>query len=228
MKLKSSLALTLIEFLLAMAIFATIAVSVYSTFLTGIQISKKAKNFEGFYRNIRFTIEAIQNDLENMVPYQFKTQDPPVLAFYGDEHSFHLIVPTESGLKKIHYFLSDPTHVHIHKTQLGMHTAKNVAITTGEISNQKQTSVLIRQEQPWGQTPNDEILNKQILNNSWRVSYASWDEDKLIWNNEWIDPAFPIGIQIQMTFVDPSDSDHNIPINKIIYIPFGSLKKIKQ
>lgn len=228
MKLKSSLALTLIEFLLAMAIFATIAVSVYSTFSTGIQISKKAKNFEDFYRNIRFTIEAIQNDLENMLPFQFDTQNPPLFSFYGDEHSFHLIVPTESGLDKIHYFLSDSANGNIHKVQIGTHTKKNVAVKTQETRNQKLVSALIRQGQAWGKNSHDEILNKNILNGSWKISYGYLDDGSLAWSNEWSKPFFPISIRIQMTFVDPLDPTHNIPINKIVYIPLGLTKKLKQ
>ena len=221
MKLRSSLALTLIEFLLAMTIFATIAVSLYATFFSGIQISKKAKHFEAFYRNIRFTVDTMQYDLENMVLFQFDL-NPPVYAFSGDSESFTLIVPTESGIKKVSYFLDDPKNVRIHTVQLGMHTAKNVAIQANESSHQIPVSVLIRQEQSWGHEPDNEILNKQILKDSLKISYASWEEENLVWNNEWKNALFPLGVRIQMTFADPSDDKNKVQIDKIIYIPWGS------
>lgn len=228
MKYRSSNALTLIEFLLAITIFATVALSVYATFFNGIQISKKAKNFETFYRNIRFTLDTIQYDLENMLPYQFDTQDPPVTAFSGNANSFNLISGTDNSFKRIRYLLINPQEARIHSVQIGLHTSKNVSVQTGDLSNQPQVSYLIRQEEDWGKPPVDEVLNKQIIQQDWKISYCSIDQDNnLIWKNEWNEITFPSAVKIELSFLDPDDPKHKIHLVKTIYIPLGANIKTK-
>ncbi len=217
MKIKSNMAFTLIEFLIAFAIFSTIALSVYGTFYSGMQINKKAKNFELFYRNIYWSFDLIQRDLENMVA--FNDADKSLKAFSGNADGFSLVIPTNSGLKKVSYRLSEPNKIQVHKTQLGYHTSKNVPITTGHIQNEDQINYLVRQEQSWGQiSPEDEILNKQVLNNSLKISYASADKETVLWHEEWTDDGFPVGVRLEMTFIDPDNPKHSVVIRKIIPI----------
>ncbi len=218
---KKNAALTLIEFLLAFAIFGIIALCLYGTFFSGLQISKRSENFEKSFRSIRWTLDTIQFDLENMVPYHSKDQNPSNMAFSGSNKDFSLVVPTDSGLKRIHYFLVDPQNAHIHTVQIGQHTSKNVAVTTNQMSNQQQTSYLIRQEQGWGQKVQDEVLNKQIIKNSLKISYGFMDKDVLTWTNEWKDDFFPLSVRFQIAFLDPENPKHSIPIQKTIIIPTG-------
>jgi prepilin-type N-terminal cleavage/methylation domain-containing protein len=66
---------TIIELLLGLAIFATIALSLYATFANGIRIHRKSQSVEDIYRDARMAIDILTLDLENMVPYYKPAED---------------------------------------------------------------------------------------------------------------------------------------------------------
>ena len=219
MKTKPDIALTLIEFLVAFAIFSTIALSVYGTFYSGMQINKRTKNFENFYRSIYWTFDIVQRDIDNMVRFNMSNPDNPQESFSGDATGFSLIVPSEAGFKRISYRLAEPNEAHIHKVQIGFHTSRNISLTTGHIQNQEHTNYLIRQEEIWGKNSSkEEILNRHIVSNSLKISYASLDKDSLEWKNEWTDDSFPIAIRLEMTFLAPENPKESVVIQKTIPI----------
>ena len=101
---------TFIELMLAAAIFAIVALAIYTTFNSGLTAWGKAQEAQGVYQDIRLTLDRMALDLENAVLYSDK-QD--AVNFSGQKSSisfFSLVdlyqtIPAYPQLKKITYSL---------------------------------------------------------------------------------------------------------------------------
>lgn len=69
MRLKSEVAFTLIELIVAITIFSIVAVAVYSTFNTGLSSYKKTEIFAKLYQQSRSILDMIAQDLRNSFAY---------------------------------------------------------------------------------------------------------------------------------------------------------------
>ncbi len=79
---KNKNAFTLIELILGLSIFSIISLCLYGVFSGGIQVNRKSKNQNDFYREIRMSFSLMEKELENMVSYGFSA------ARYEDKSSF--------------------------------------------------------------------------------------------------------------------------------------------
>lgn len=132
---------------MGLLIFSIIAAGLYNVFAVGIKLNHKAQQMHQALSEIRFTMDRIVSDMENIVPYDFSNSYPNMTAFSGEPHSISFLVASDTGLKVVSYFAAEPEEGHIRATTIGRRTDKNVTVTTGE-ENGPQTEDLLREEVP--------------------------------------------------------------------------------
>ena len=173
---------TLIELIVGLAIFAVIALTLYSTFAQGINLNRRARHADNMCREIRWALETIALDLENMVEYQYvdATTGEARGSFTGDETSLSFILPTDSGLKKIRYYLKSPEDVEVHQVIVNRTARNKGTITTRYEETAQRTRLLVREEIPLfdlTQSTDDdeegiEILSQYVQEGKWHLFYA--------------------------------------------------------
>ena len=243
---------TIIEFLLAFGIFAVIAVSLYATFFNGVRLDKKAQVLESFFHDIRCSLDAVALDVENMLPYRFgavvtsgvkirygevkdlawgkdASQDnEEERAFSGDDKSFSLLLSTDTGIKRVRYYLATPQEVSVHTEGVARGTVRGLSWGDKNDSEEK-ISLFVREELPFGEPKTDdpengsdvEVLSKKVLEHGLKITYATLEEDKLVWKDEWRENFFPLGIRLTLTMVDPEDASSSVVVEKNILVPMG-------
>lgn len=85
---------TFIELIIAVTIFAIVAVSIYSTFSAGIKIWLKTSPMIEANQAMRVFFATASLDLKNIIPYYEKTQNPQAssfapTSFFGSEEKFN-------------------------------------------------------------------------------------------------------------------------------------------
>ena len=233
MNTKINKGFTLIEVVLGISIFALIALTFYSIFSNGLRINSRAGKNEQLYRELRGSLDTLASDLENMVPYEGYNGDTGV--FQGLPQSLSLALPTDSGLKIVHYSLESPDAGKILETRIGEDTSKNKRIVVNSTEEEK-IEFLIREETPlFSSTDSNpekegeglEILSMHVVPGSLQFSYAAQgkptdDEKNLDWKNEWKDAHFPSVVRVELSFVDPDQPETPLLIQKDIFVPTGS------
>ncbi len=73
----------MIEALLGLAIFSVIAVTLYSTFWSGIQIDQRLE--DRIYRQASWALEGMARELQNATIYDFSSSYPDINGFLGEK-----------------------------------------------------------------------------------------------------------------------------------------------
>jgi len=229
---------TLVELLLALSIFSVIALSLYGTFATGINLTKRSEKTDEVYRQVRWTLEKISAELENMVNYDFSNSYPTRLAFIGEGDKIAFIVPSDKGLKVVRYYLQPLEFGSVHKTIIGKHFSRNVDMI---FLNEKEAALeaFVREEVGFvedlsSETPESRevsVLNSNIKKDGLKFSFAYQEEGaneeiKVIWKDRWDQKGIPSGIQVELTCVD-ADKKENVSVKKNIFVPTGRLGETK-
>ena len=240
---------TLVEVLLGMSICAVIAMTLYIAFANGIKINRKAQNLEGLYREINWTLEDLTLDLENMVPYRYikagadenlptptATPVAPTKStiFSGQSTSLSLLQATDTGFKVIRYHLQVPQQGSVYQVIVNRATKKNVSIITRSETTQIKTGLFVREEIPFAKfDPKNlepqkdmEILSPSVQEGSLKFSYLYRETDqdnvRLTWKKDWNEAFHPMGVRVEMVFVDPLQEEAPLKIQKDIFIPTGA------
>ena len=224
---------TLIELILGISIFALMALTFLAVFSNGVRINGKAEKSDQLYRELRWAMDTLTSDLENMVSYEGFQENGG--GFHGDEKSLSLILPTASGLKSIHYALQLPKRGKVVKTVIGQHFTKNTDIVLNYTEENKIES-LVREERPFSQSAEADsepeagsgVISPHVKPASLKFFYAAAvkkdDPDASVaWLEKWSDVHPPSMVRVELSFVDPDDAK-NPPlwIQKDIFIPAGS------
>ena len=224
---------TLIELLLGISIFALVALSLYSTLASGIQLNRRSQNLNKIIQEARWSMEQIVHDLENIVPYDFSNSYPDKAAFTGESDRISFILRTDSGLKVVSYYLYSPGKEEVEMTVIGKTITKNIPLITRREEISEEVSYLIREEQsfidflqPSDQQESDiEMLSTNIKSKSLKFSYAFLAEESaannIQWQNQWNQKYIPMGVRVEMTFLWPDNSGKEAFFQKDILIPTG-------
>lgn len=225
---------TLIEVLLGLTIFSIIALSLYSTFHSGIEINKRSEEDNKVYREARWLLDRLAKDLENMSSYDFANSYPSLRAFNGDENRLSLVLPTEEGLKVVSYLLQSPQQDTVFKTIIGRHTKRNVSFIS-RFEERLNLDLFVRKESSFAdylQTEPDkdieeEILSTSVKEGSLKFSYAFLEGEgenaKITWRDSWKEKYLPSGVRIQITLVKSGRLPEPVTMERDIYIPTGYL-----
>ena len=224
-------AFTLIELLLGIGIFALIALTFYGIFSNGLKINSKAEQIEQLSRELRWSLDSLTLDLENMVSYEGYSGGSGV--FEGKPQSLSLALPTESGLKIIRYSLQPPEMEKIFETRIEEHTTKNKQIIVS-YDAKDQIEFLVREILPFFSSTETaeargepEVLSTHIQPDSLHFKYGYQEkkgdkETTFNWKDEWKDAHFPAAVKVELSFMDPTQSDVPLTVEKNIFIPAGS------
>lgn len=230
--MKNKKGFTLIEVVLGLSIFAITALTFYAIFSNGLRINDRAAASEQLYRELRWSLDTLTLDLENMVPYE--GYNAGVGAFEGTEQTLSLIRPTAEGLKIIRYSLQNPEQTKIFETRMGERSSKNKPIIVNYTQEEK-IEFLVREEQQFSESGGSEsdagnepeILSTHIQPGSLRFSYGYRGEDQgqtpqLVWKDDWSDVHFPALVRVELGFVEPGQSQVALSVKKDILVPAGS------
>ncbi len=191
--------LTLVELLVALSIFAIVAVALYSTFGTGISTWKKIKQAQDLYQDIRLTLDKMALDLENAVLYSEK---PEFVNFQGGKSkiSFYSTVETSQALpghtelRKIAYSLDESGHILQRREQALFNSGQNTEEEAQEIAA---------------------AISRLDFFYCYEDEHA---EPPYKWQDSWDFPQeLPQGIKIELGL----DTEKNLVFSKYVFIPTG-------
>ncbi len=223
---------SLIELLLALAIFSVIALSLYSTFAAGIQLNKRSEDIQKVYREVRWALETMVKEFENAATYDFSASYPGQTPFRGNDDTVTFLLPTGEGLKFISYYLHDPDRGEVHTVEIGAAYSRNVPVIVRSHEDPRLT-YLVREERSfidYLQSPDShngqiEILCTQVKNEGLKFTYAflegKEENQRIVWRAPWTLPYVPSGVHLELTFIDPTLSQKEITWPRDIIIPTG-------
>ncbi len=204
-------AFTIIELILGLGLFAVIGLIVYSTFVSGIRLSRSFDVENEVYREVRLTFDLISQELENTFVYDFAGSNPEYVGFKGDQTKIKFLAVVKNELKLIQYSLNKPTESRIYQTIIGDTYAKNVSTTLVNQYNQK-INYLIREERSFldafeeapEKKPDFEIISVHIKENSLKFSYGYFEDEKateLTWRNDWNLQDLPKVVRVEFDYM---------------------------
>ncbi len=200
MKRMQSRGLTLIELMLAVSIFAIVAVVIYSTFSAGISVWRRTQRTQNTLQDIRLSLDKMSEELENAVLYSQESGFP---NFVGGKNrvSFYSVVNVFSTL---------PVHPELRKITYDLDSSADM------LQRLEQTfpeSVQNRQDK------SPEEIAARISNLNFFYYYK--DENAAVpykWKNSW-DSAedIPQAVKIELKL----DSEEKLVFTKYVFIPTG-------
>lgn len=202
---KNKTGFTFIELMLAVSIFAIVAVVIYSTFNTGISAWKKAEVAQNLYQDIRLTLDKMAEDLENAVKYSEKENfsnfeaNQNSISFYSLEEVF-------TGLPKV------PAHPELRKI--------SYSLSGSMLQRLDETIPELLQEKPVAQ-PEEMSAKISELNFSYYYIDKTTSPASYKWDNVWDWPLdIPRGVKIGLKVVGEEKS-----FVKYVFIPSGVEKQ---
>ncbi|MFH1360893.1 MAG: prepilin-type N-terminal cleavage/methylation domain-containing protein [Candidatus Omnitrophota bacterium] len=229
-------AFTLIEMLLGLSIFSLIALSLYGTFSSGMQLSRRSQSTGQIEKEIRWSLERIAKDLNNMAPYDFSRSYPDRLAFSGTMEEVSFLTKTPKGLSCVHYVLKPLEFGSVYKTIVNRKAAKKSSIMT-RYEETRSHFALVREETPFidslqesrSENIEEDILIPRLADEGLQFSFAYVENQPegptLVWKDVWELSYLPSGVRVSMTMVDENQADQTLSIQKDIFIPKGLLGK---
>lgn len=224
---------TLIEFLLALSIFAVVAAAIYSTFSGGIRLSRSSQVQNKIYREARWSFEEMSKDLENAIPYDFSGSYPDKRALWGEHRKISFILPTGQGLKVVSYYLEKPEEGSILKTIVGKRHSRNMAVTTQSQSNSR-VYYLVKEEMDFVDylsgglkaKSNIEILSTNVKEDGLTFSYGYLQDEQqknIDWVGEWPESYIPAAVRVNIDFIPDGENTGAMSFRRDIFIPTGQL-----
>ena len=69
-------------------------------------------------------------------------------------------------------------------------------------------------------------MSRLVLDDTLKFLYAKREEgsssEELVWVKEWEEAVLPLGIKVSLSFMNVSDKEHPIKVEKNIFIPRSS------
>ena len=142
---KNNYGFTLIEMLLGVIIFSIIAVTVYATFSSGMQLNRRAEHVNTIAREVRWVFDNLTEDLENARFYDFSKSYPDKIAFQGKSDRMDFLLAGPDGLRVVSYYLDEPDFGRVVKTVVGKRV-KKLSSVLSNYTEKSNVRFLVRQE----------------------------------------------------------------------------------
>lgn len=201
---------TLIELLIALSIFAVVAVTLYSAFFAGVSVWKRSGDTSGSYQDISAVFDDIARDLKNAVYFSKDEESgyafmgaPGKIAFMTLEERVGARMKPCREIARLSYYFDDTADEFI---------KKRADISLGFDIVKAEKDVLLRGVEDF----------------RFEYCYYSGDEDEpYIWQDEWSDEdaRIPRGIRITAVMNGVKRGDGASRITRVIFIPTGVLGK---
>ena len=199
---------TFIELLIAVSIFAVVAIALYSTFFAGISVWKRSGEDGNIYQDARFVFDDITKDLKNSL--YGGEDEKSAFAFSGNAQEIIFIT-----LEPL-FFEEDISRKELVKV------AYSVDGEEGQLIRRmagKSLGFDIEKAEK-------EILLKDVEEFTFMYCYDSGDEDEpYIWKEEWDDEKMrvPRGVKVSFSIKAEEGKKKAPEFSKIIFVPTGVL-----
>ena len=206
--MKKNKGLTLIELLMALTIFAIVAVAIYSVFSTGIISWRKGEIATALFREIRFGLDRISQEVRNQSSYNGLK-----LVGQADELYLISIIPfPEEGkseyhrLARVRYFLEDEGENNLSLFREREWTPSMEGALEGEGTAEIDKMELIH--------------HIKSLDFQYGRKEMEGDEATLNWQATWEDKEKgPAAVKINLAVKIDGEEARNV--TKVIYLPQG-------
>lgn len=204
--MRSSKSFTLIELLIAVSIFAVVAIALYSTFSGGLKVWHRQEKGFKYSHSTRLVLDAMAKELRNAINYSVKQGlgaglEGQGLRFIGDEKSLTFITLMGEEIAKVDYIFEEGV------------LKKRVVLQKEEFKEENQK---------------ESVLIENLDGLSFEYAYKGTGEGfELEWRKSWEketvsdQPKIPAGVRITLTF--DIDGKEEI-IKKTVFIPMGTLE----
>ncbi len=203
---------TLMELLLAMALFSVIAVAIFSAFRCGITTWRKIQQVGSSYKDARLALDMISMELKNSIEMKdFGLRGTAEeLEFYSVLDRYRPGTGAEPVIARIEYFLEpeEGRRTEVLKRRESLCNVKKDATREGEWMGDIKDLTFSYAGAGTGDEESD-------------------DEETDLWGDVW-DPenGIPMGVRIEFILVDPETGDETRLV-KLVFIPTGSGKKVE-
>lgn len=208
MRNKNSFSFTLIELLIALSIFAVVAIALYSTFSAGIAVWRRSSEGRDAYQNVKFIFDDITKDLKNAL-YLGKNEES-MYAFSG-------------ASSEIIFMTLEDTSSEEEGPQ------KEIVKLAYKYDGEQSELIRLRADISTGfdiKRGEKEILFKNIEEFKFEYCYDSGDEDNpYLWKDEWEneDIRIPRGVRITVLTKVGKTEKKTSKFIKTVFIPTGIL-----
>lgn len=200
MKIRGWKGFTLLELLLAMALFSLIAVSIYSVFRCGIVSWRKVNSVVTEYKDARLTLDRISTELKNSFHMEgFESKgDSDELTFLSVLDRYRPGVGMEQVVANITYYL--------------------------EPEPRKKTKVFKRKEVLYNVEDHGSDVSEcmgSIVDLKFEYALADVTEEGYTWNDSWESgDGILVGVRLEIVLSDPETSEETRLVKSIL-IPAG-------
>ena len=227
---------TLVEVLLGISIFSIIALTAYSVFSAGIRLNKGSQKQGQVLREIRWMLDLMQSEFENMLFYDYSSSYENKTALSGSNNRISFVKGSSTGLKVVKYYLVPAEASNIHQVIKGNTYSKNVDILL-ENEVDRDSYCLIREESGFveelaGNSSESEfeIILKNIKENGVRFFYGYLKEklsDEIVWEESWNKNYIASMIRVEVALATDKDEAKGVVLTKDIFIPTGDIQSKK-
>lgn len=206
---------TLLELLLAVTIFAIVAIALYSSFYAGVRILRRTEEIMRYHQELRMAMDEISLDLHNTLRTEVEKEskitlkeseedEEPIYYFLGDAKSFNFIT-----LKDL--YENNRLTRQICNVKYSFKGGKLLR------SVRYQSSGFAK-----GKDEDEELLPGILEDIEVTYSYEGDDEESPpVWLNYWEqEERIPLGVKIKMRI---KGMGHIKNLYKIVYIDVGEL-----
>jgi len=205
-------AFTLIELLIAVSIFAVVAVALYSTFYAGVSIWRRSSEGGDIHQQIKYALDDVTRELRNAVYITSDEESIYVFSARYDEISF---VSSEGSY-----------------TEGDAMPLRELVKIKYEFDDKEGQLIRMRAGKPLGfdiEKAEKEVVLGGI--EGFKLNYCHSSGEKFepyLWEEEWEDgeSRIPRGVRLIMT-VRAGESREPIELTKTIFIPTGILGEKK-
>lgn len=215
---------TLIELLIAISLFATIMVALYSALSVGIIAWKRGDKGSTRDQTARVVLNSIASDIKNCVYFSY-------IQFVGKTNEIYFPITSivtdadkkskgtfDTNIFKITYSLDRRSYRDSHKT----------------LMRKKET--FLQSLEPSRVKPKE--FAPGVVKLSFHYSFAVPEEDQILddtlppftWEDEWdVKNKIPMGVKIKLVLGDKDDpKNKNLTFEKIVFLPQGTLELPKK
>ncbi|MBN1872573.1 MAG: prepilin-type N-terminal cleavage/methylation domain-containing protein [Candidatus Omnitrophica bacterium] len=201
---------TFVELLIAVTIFATVAIALYSAFFAGVQVWKRSNEGGDIYQSARYTFEDFSKDLRNSI-YMKKSS--------GEEESIYDFVGTSD---EIIFFTLDYT-----LNEEGKQERELVRVSYKYDEDAGQI-ICVRAGPDLGfdlEKGEQQILVDGVTKFAFKYAYAAEEEeDEYDWKEEWVqaEKMIPRGVKCECHIESELEKEGK-DFTKTVFLPLGVL-----
>lgn len=212
---------TLLELLIALSLFATIAVAIHSALSVGMQTWKRGDQGSNMHQKARIVMDSLVSDIRRCVYFSY-------IQFVGTAHDiyFPVAIPVtdadkkvrgvfDTNLFKITYLLDRRSYRDKYKTLMRKQETFLQSLEPTKVKPKEFAGGIASIEFEYAFKMNEEDVDYQ--------------DDIIIWEDEWkVKDKIPQFVRVRIEMIDDIDAESKKPLTytRTVYIPQGTLEPL--